>query len=305
MVPPMISSWSSCWEVLDDLAVGERIAEALGVREVGAEHQPIGGQAEVEETLRVGLVEDVHVDVPLEHLEGILVEEHRRLLVGPWIRWTKGRIQFAQYSTGMNFSLGKRVARPWPMIDAMASCTTTLVGHHRLERRRAVRLEGQHLAGDALPLVRCTAGSPGHPSACRRRCRDARTSAQNGSNSCSANDLRPCQVGTGATRIRKILAPCSWMYCELLEGAVGARGQADDRRGVDRVGVHVGPVLVHPLVERVDDRDRERRGRRRRAPRAHSPAWARAACGRSPCPSSAPGAAQGRRTRRCRASPWA
>ena len=44
---------------------------------------------------------------------------------------------------------------------------------------------------------------------------------------------------------------------ELLERRVGAGGQADDRRRVDGVGVDVGPVLVHPLVEGVDDGDGE------------------------------------------------
>ena len=39
------------------------------------------------------------------------------------MRLTNGRIHVAQYSTGMNFSFGNRVARPWPMIDAMPSCT--------------------------------------------------------------------------------------------------------------------------------------------------------------------------------------
>ena len=38
------------------------------------------------------------------------------------------------------------------------------------------------------------------------------TRSQKGSNSGSANDLRPFQVGTGATRMRKIFAPRSWMY---------------------------------------------------------------------------------------------
>ena len=42
------------------------------------------------------------------------------------MRCTNGRIQVAQYSVGMNCSFGKRVARPWPMIDAIASCTTFL-----------------------------------------------------------------------------------------------------------------------------------------------------------------------------------
>ena len=40
---------------------------------------------------------------------------------------------------------------------------------------------------------------------------------------------------------------------ELVDRRVVAGGEADDRRGVDGVGVDVGPVLVHPLVERVDD----------------------------------------------------
>ena len=42
------------------------------------------------------------------------------------MRCTNGRIHSAQYSTGMNFSFGKRVASPWPMIDAMPSCTRFL-----------------------------------------------------------------------------------------------------------------------------------------------------------------------------------
>src|SRR5262245_56848853 len=65
-------------EALHDLAVGQRVGHALGVGEVGAEHEPVSGQPEVEQALRIGLVEDVEVDVSLEHLEGILVEQHRR-----------------------------------------------------------------------------------------------------------------------------------------------------------------------------------------------------------------------------------
>ena len=42
------------------------------------------------------------------------------------------------------------------------------------------------------------------------------TRSQNGSNSGSANDLRPFHVGTGATRIRKIFPPRSWMYSSSL-----------------------------------------------------------------------------------------
>src|SRR4051794_14899337 len=57
--------------VLDDLAVGERVTEAFRVWEVGAEHQAVGRQTDVEQSLRVGLVEDVAVDVALEHLERV------------------------------------------------------------------------------------------------------------------------------------------------------------------------------------------------------------------------------------------
>src|SRR5215510_6952795 len=69
-------------QVLDDLAVRERVGHALGVREVGAEHEVVGGQPEVEQTLRVWLVEDVEPDVALEDLEGIFVEQHRGVGVG-------------------------------------------------------------------------------------------------------------------------------------------------------------------------------------------------------------------------------
>ena len=41
---------------------------------------------------------------------------------------------------------------------------------------------------------------------------------------------------------------------ELLDGAVVAGGQADDRGGVDGAGIHERPVLVHPLVEGVGHR---------------------------------------------------
>src|SRR3954451_12075712 len=50
---------------LDDLAVLQRVAHALRVREVGAEHEPVGGEADVEQALRVGFVEDVNIDVAL------------------------------------------------------------------------------------------------------------------------------------------------------------------------------------------------------------------------------------------------
>src|SRR4051794_30163857 len=67
----------------DHLAVLQRIAHAFRVREVGTEHEPVGREPDVEQALRVGLVEDVDVDGALHRLERVLVEEHQRLLVGP------------------------------------------------------------------------------------------------------------------------------------------------------------------------------------------------------------------------------
>ena len=69
------------------------------------------------------------------------------------MRWTNGRIHVAQYSTGMNFSFGEPGGETVADDRGHAVVHGVLVGHHRLERRRALRLERQHLAGDALPLV--------------------------------------------------------------------------------------------------------------------------------------------------------
>ena len=66
-------------------------------------------------------MEDVDPDVPLEHLERVLVEQHRLPLAGPLQLRTNGRIQRAAELDRLNFSVGNRVASPWPMIDAIAS----------------------------------------------------------------------------------------------------------------------------------------------------------------------------------------
>ena len=81
------------------------------------------------------------------------------------------------------------------------------------------------------------------------------TSAQNGSNSGSANERRrPLKSGTGAGRTRMALAPrLDHDPLELLDRLVDDR-QRDDRRGEDPVLEVERPLLVHPLVERVDDR---------------------------------------------------
>ena len=44
------------------------------MRKVGAEHEVIGRDVEVDQALEIGLVEDVEVDVAVEHLDGILLE---------------------------------------------------------------------------------------------------------------------------------------------------------------------------------------------------------------------------------------
>ena len=77
---------SACWSSgrsATTVGVGERIAHALGVREVGAEHDVVDRDAEVDEALGVGLVEGVDPDVAVEDLDGVLVEEHRALVVVP------------------------------------------------------------------------------------------------------------------------------------------------------------------------------------------------------------------------------
>ena len=75
--PPMISSCCSSGRSSTTLDVRQRVGHALGVREVGAEHEVVGRDAEVDEALRVGLVEHVHPHVAVEDLDRVLVEEHR------------------------------------------------------------------------------------------------------------------------------------------------------------------------------------------------------------------------------------
>ena len=104
--------------------------------------------------LRVRLVEDVDVHVALEHLERVLVEEHRLTFAARCSFVTNGRIHSERNSTGANFSVGNRVARPCPMIDAIASTSVRLVRHQREEPRRAVAHERTELAlAEAFPLV--------------------------------------------------------------------------------------------------------------------------------------------------------
>src|SRR5579884_3477555 len=65
------------------LGVGQRVGHALGVREVRPEHDVVDRDAQVDQPLRVGLVERVDVDAAVERLHRVLVEEHRAGLPGP------------------------------------------------------------------------------------------------------------------------------------------------------------------------------------------------------------------------------
>ena len=60
------------------------------------------------------------------------------------------------------------------------------------------------------------------------------------------------RLGTGAGRIRMILAPRSTTQSSSRMASVDD-GQGDDRSGEDAVLVVEGPLLVHPLVESVHD----------------------------------------------------
>ena len=169
----MISSCCSIGRSFDDLGVGERIGHALRVREVGAEHEVVDGDAEVDEALRVGLVEDVHPHVAVEHLDRVLVEQHaraRRRRAAASGRRAGSTLD--ANSTGMNLSFGKRVARPWPMIDAIASTRLSFSDDSDQERRvdaAGVLGDAHLLVAETLPLVGVAVCSRGRPSACRRR----------------------------------------------------------------------------------------------------------------------------------------
>ena len=142
------------------------------------------------------------------------------------------------------------------MIDGECVDEGVLLRRQRREGRGAGPLERQGLVRDALPLVQVAhvAGVAGvhadHdvelldplPEGVELGQRERLAALPGGyRRDADQEDLRPALVDV----------------LELLERRPVAGGEADDRRGVDGIGVHVGPVLVHPLVERVHDRDGE------------------------------------------------
>ena len=73
----------------------------------------VDGDAEVDETLRVGFVEACTHTLRLNTSTGFSSNSTARPLVRALqLRGRTGRIQLLEYSTGMNLSFGNRVARP-------------------------------------------------------------------------------------------------------------------------------------------------------------------------------------------------
>ena len=80
-----------------------------------------------------------------------------------------------------------------------------------------------------------------------------RPSARTGRTPAARTSAEPRKPGTGAGRIRTTRAPRSSTQSSS-SIALSTIGKRDDRRGEDAVLVVELPGLVHPLVQRVDDR---------------------------------------------------
>ena len=243
-------------EIFDDLGVGERIAHALGVREVGAEHDVVDRDPDVDQPLGVGLVERVHPHAPVEHLDGVLVEEHRALVAVPLQLRVEGPDPGAGVLDRQEPELRELGRQAVPDDRCHRVDEVVLLRRQREERR--VRADARvardaHLAvAEAFPLVRVpgVAGVAGvHadgetefldplPERVELGKRERLAALPRG------HRRHPDEEDLGAALVDVL---------ELLEGAIEHR-ERDDRRGVDGVGVHVAPVLVHPLVQRVDHR---------------------------------------------------
>src|SRR5579883_3347959 len=244
-------------QVLDHLGVREGVRHALRVREVGTEHEVVDGQAQVDQALGVGLVEDVDPHVAVEHLDGVLVEEHRALLVGPPALGVEGADPGAGELHG--HELEPREAGGKPVADDRRHGVDEGVllrgeGHEGRVGPPGVAVDAHLLVAEALPLVDVTvvAGVTrvhAHHDVEALHLLPERVELGQGEGLAplpgrhrghpQEEDLRPALVDVG----------------QLLERPAGTGGQADDGGGVDGVGVDVAPVLVHPCVESVDHGD--------------------------------------------------
>ena len=140
-------------------------------------------------------------------------------------------------------------------------------------------------------------GSP--PDGGRRRCPSPASTSQNGSNSGSAIERRPPNPLTGAGRCRRSRAPRSATHSNS-SIALSRIPEGDRRCGEDRVLVAERPVLVHPLVQRMEHNVDGAAGRRASPARSRWRASATSAPGRCRTPASACSEARRRRTRRAR-----
>ena len=77
----MILALSSSGKSLEVVDVGDRVGHALGVRVVGTEAHVVDTD-QVDEALRVLLVERVDPDVALQHVDRVLLEQLRLQVVG-------------------------------------------------------------------------------------------------------------------------------------------------------------------------------------------------------------------------------
>ena len=145
-----VSSGDRPVEVVDE---ADRVGHALGVRVVGAEQHVVGADHAAQAD-RVVLVERVHEDVALEHLDRVLLEQVRVERRRPTpCRAGAGAPSRCRSRPGVIFRRGKRVHRPCPMAEATVSMIERCRAAGDGGEAGAAREGGELVVADALPLV--------------------------------------------------------------------------------------------------------------------------------------------------------
>src|SRR5262245_4286906 len=226
--------------------VAARLGQALGVRVVRPEQHVVGAHR-VDEGVEVVLVERVDPDVALEGLDRILVEplghhlvgvgevaQERVHPVGPVL--DERHLQVREPGEGAVAGEGRHGVLDGPLAD-----------RHPAE---GVGLERQVLLGPGpVGLVAGVAAVGGvhgdeDPGIDHRLPERVELLEAEGAGALVAgHGSGPDQHGAGAPLHTPL---------QLLDGLLDD-GQRDDRRGEDAALVVEGPLLVHPLVEGVDD----------------------------------------------------